>query len=60
MAICIFVLRKGWPVELGMGASVLIGIFAAVMVGNVMFTIVMIGSLIAAIGIFYLLTFKRS
>jgi hypothetical protein len=60
MAVCIFTLRKGWPIELGMGASVIIGIFAAILLGDVMFTLVMIGSLVAGLGIFYLLTFKRS
>ena len=60
MALCIVVARKGWPVELGIGGGILVGIVAALIVGDVMFTIVMIGSLVAAIGIFYLLTFKRS
>ena len=60
MALCIVVARKGWPIELGIGASILIGIFAAILVGDVMFTILMIGSLVAGLGIFYLLTFKRS
>ena len=60
MALCIFTAKKGWPVELGIGASIIIGIFAAILVGDVMFTILMIGSLVAGLGIFYLLTFKRS
>ncbi len=60
IALCIFTLRRGWPIELGMGGSIIIGIFAAILLGDVMFTIVMIGSLVAAMGIFYLLTFKRS
>lgn len=60
VALCIFVAKKGWPIELGMGGSITIGIFAAILLGDVMFTILMIGSLVAGLGIFYLLTFKRS
>lgn len=60
MGLCIWTAKKGWPIELGIGGSIIIGIFAAILVGDVMFTLLMIGSLIAGMGIFYLLTFKRS
>jgi len=49
MGLCVWCIRKQWGVEIGLVGSALIAIGAALIVGSVVFTIVMIASLVAGI-----------
>ncbi len=60
IAACIWTMRKGWGIESGMLISAGLVILAAVLVGNWMFTLVMVGMLAAAIAIFWILHLKRA
>lgn len=60
MLLCIWTTKKGWGLEIGMLGSAIVGTFMAILVGNVVFTILMILALLAGMGIVYLILFKRS
>ena len=52
--------RKGWGAEPGLAIGALVGIFFAVTLGNTIFTIMMVFSLVAAIGIVFMFLLKRA
>ena len=60
MGICIFTMRKGWGIEPGMLASAVIGVCAAILVGDWIFAMVMIGSLVAVMGVAWAIIGKRA
>lgn len=60
MALCIWTAKKGWGIEIGMMGSIILAVLAAVVMGDFLFTMVMIGSLVAAMGLSYLVLLKRS
>jgi len=60
VAICVWTVKKEWGIEPGIAVSTLIGIFAAMLIGNVLFTIMMVVSLVAAMGIVYIIILKRA
>lgn len=57
---CIFTMRKGWGLEPGLLASAGLTILGALLLGDVLFTLVMIGALIAAMGIMFVIFMKRA
>jgi hypothetical protein len=57
---CIVTMRKGWGIEPGMLASAGLTILAALLLGDIMFTLVMVGALIAGMAIMFILFFKRA
>jgi hypothetical protein len=57
---CVYCMRKGWGLESGLTVATGIVICAAVLVGNVIFTMVMVGMLAAAIVLFWILYLKRA
>ena len=60
LAVCIWTIRKDWGIEPGIGVSILIGIFFALIIGDLLFTLLMIASLLAAMGIVYMFILKRA
>jgi len=60
LALAIWSQRKGWGVEPGLLGGAIIGIGMAIVVGDALFTMVMIGSLVAVMGISWLLLMKRA
>lgn len=60
LALAIWSQRKGWGVEPGLLGGALVGIGLAIVVGDEIFTMVMIGSLVAVMGISWLLLMKRA
>jgi len=60
LILCIFTMKKWGDLYSGMIASVILCIAAAVLMGNAVFTIVMIGALISAIAIFFQFFGKRA
>lgn len=58
--LCLWTTRKGWGTEIGMLGSALIIIAMALLVGDIVFTILMIISLVAAMGLVYLVLLKRA
>jgi hypothetical protein len=60
IGICIYTMRKGWGLEPGLLVSAGITICGSLLLGDVLFTIVMIGGLIAAMGIMWVLFMKRA
>ena len=52
--------RKGWGIEPGFAVAIVIVICAALLIGDAVFTIVMIISLIAAMAIMYIFVLKRA
>jgi hypothetical protein len=60
IAICIIFTRKGWGVEFGMFISAIIATGFALILGNIMFTILIISSLVAAIALVWLFLLKRT
>ena len=63
-AVCIvasvITMRKGWGLEAGLFLGVLITVCAAILIGDTIFTVLMVVSLIAAIGIMYIFVLKRA
>lgn len=53
IGLCIFTMRRQWGVEPGMVASAILVVAGAVFMGNAVFTICMIGALIAGIAIMF-------
>ncbi len=60
IGICIWTNRKGWGTEIGMLGGAIITIAMALLVGDIVYTVLMIGSLIAAIGIAWLFLLKKA
>lgn len=60
IGICIFTMKKGWGLEPGMVAAFVVGLIAALLVGDVLFGIIMIVSLLAGIGIMFVFFQKRA
>lgn len=60
IGVCIFTMRKGWGLEPGMVAAFCVGLIAALLVGDVLFGIIMIVSLLAGIGIMFVFFQKRA
>lgn len=60
IGICIFTMKRGWGLEPGMVAAFCIGLIAALLVGDVLFGIIMIVSLLAGIGIMFVFFQKRA
>lgn len=52
--------RKGWGIEPGLAIATVIVICASLLIGNAVFTIVMIGSLVAAMALMYVFLLKRA
>ncbi len=59
-ALCIYVTRKGWGTEIGLLGGALMGIGLMLIVGDIVFTLVMVGSLVAAIGLVWIFMLKRA
>lgn len=57
---CIYAYRKGWGIESGLLISGGIVTGAAALLGDAMFTIVMVAALVAGIAIFWILHLKRA
>lgn len=60
IVLCIITYRKGWGIEPGAGVSLAVVILVAVLIGDFMFNLMMIISLIAAIGIMYMINLRRA
>ena len=60
LLLCLWTIRRGWGGEIGLAGSALIGIFAALVVGDWAFTLVMILSLAAVAMLVYLVLLKRA
>ena len=60
MILCIVSMRVGWGIEPGLVLSALVGTAAAVLIGDVLFTVLMIAALIAAAAIMYVIALKRA
>lgn len=58
--LCIVTYRKGWGIEPGAGVSIALVILVAVLIGDFMFNLMMIVSLIAAVGIMYVILLRRA
>ena len=56
----IWAARKGWGIEPGFIIAAAIVICASLLIGDAVFTIVMIASLVAAIAIVYVILLKRA
>lgn len=56
----IWTARKGWGLEPGLAAAAAVVICAALLIGDAVFTIVMIASLVAAMAIMYVFLLKRA
>ena len=60
IVLCVITYRKGWGIEPGVGVSIAVVILVAVLIGDFMFNLTMIISLVAAIGIMYMLLLRRA
>ncbi len=60
IGICIWTTKIGWGTEIGMLVSSLVGTFFALVVGNTLYTILIIIALLAAMGVVYIFVFKRA
>lgn len=52
--------RKGWGLEPGLAISAVIVVASSILVGNTIFALVMIASLLAAIGLIFVFVLKRA
>jgi len=59
-ALCIWTTRKGWGTEIGMLGGALVTIAMAILVGDIVFIIMMILSLLATMGIVWLMLLKKA
>lgn len=57
---CVITMRKGWGIESGLVISAGLVILAAVLIGDWIFTLCMVGMLVAAILLFWILHLKRA
>jgi hypothetical protein len=60
IAICVFFNKKGWSTEFGMFISAIICTLGALLLGNILFTVLMIVALLAAMGLVWVLLLKRT
>ncbi len=60
IGICVWTMRSGWGIEPGIALSVAVGIFAALWLGDTMWSLIMIGSLIGVMGIMFIFFQKRA
>ncbi len=60
IGLCVLTQRLGWGLEPGLVAGGVLGVGAALLLGSFLFTLVMIGSLIAAAAVMYVLFLKRA
>jgi hypothetical protein len=60
IGLCYWAIKKDWGMEAGLGMSAIVGLFFALVVGDLLFTVLMIGGLLAGMGIVYILIFKRA
>lgn len=58
--LCLWTSKKGWGIEIGLVGGALIAVGMAILVGDVVFTLVMILSLIAVIGLVWLTLLKKA
>lgn len=58
--ICVWTIKKGWGIEAGAGIDAIIGVFAALVYGDVLFTLLMVLSLVAAMAIVWIMLLRRS
>jgi hypothetical protein len=58
--LCVWTNRRGWGIEPGMAVSIVIGIFVAWWLGDLMWSLLMIGTLVMVMAIFYVVFNKRS
>jgi len=60
LALCIWTSKKGYSVELGILGSAILGIMAAIIIGDIIFVLLMCAALLAVIGIMYMVVLKRA
>lgn len=60
LALCIFTMRKGWGIESGMVGGAGFVILFALLMGDLFFTLTMIGALLAAMAIMFVFGYKRA
>ena len=60
IVVCIYFNKKGWSTEFGMFISAIICTFFAVTLGNIVFTVLMIIALLAAMGLVWMFLLKRT
>jgi hypothetical protein len=60
IGLSIWASRKGWGAEIGLMGGAIIGVGMAILMGDVVFTIMMVGSLAAGIGIVWLVFLKKA
>jgi hypothetical protein len=58
--LCVWTNSRGWGIEPGMATSVVVGIFIAYWLGDTMWSLLMIGSLVLVMAIFYIIFLKRA
>lgn len=58
--ICVFTMKQGWGIEPGMMAGACIVILAAILFGDTIFAAVMIGALLAAMALMWVLFLRRA
>lgn len=60
IGLCALAVRKRWDIEIGMAAGCILAIFVSLIMGDIIFTILMLGSLVSIMGIVWLLILKRA
>lgn len=60
MWLSIWTSKKGWGAEIGLIGGALVATGFALLVGDIVFTVLMIGSIVAAMGIVYIVILKRA
>ena len=60
MVLCIWTTRKGWGTEIGMLAGGVLTLMMAILVGDIVFSVMMIGALVATIFIAWLFLLKKA
>lgn len=60
LALCIYCVKKDYGLEAGIGGSSLIGILSALVIGDLLFTLLMVATLLAGIGLVYLIFLNKA
>jgi hypothetical protein len=60
LVVCVLFTAKGWSVEFGMFISAIISTFFALILGDIVFTVLMIVALLAAMALVWVFLLKRS
>lgn len=60
LVFCFYCVKKNWNIEIGLAGGGLIGIFFALIMGDAVFAGIMIASLLAIMGIVWLVLLKRA